>query len=97
MFVNASWPYSYGKYIDENRFNTPNANNASVILIHGYILYKILKRAKTYGIKYKVNDNCVYYKADYQPEIAAEELRKNFNVSSIKQRNDGIFEAQLKL
>ena len=95
LFNYVAIPYEYGKNVDNYYNKEPNENNKSEILFIGYRFSKILNRARKYGLKYKVNDNCIYFKAN-QIEQCLTELKQRFNVENVKELEDGFYEVSLK-
>lgn len=95
LFTFVSIPYEYGKNADNYYSKKPNENNKSEILLIGYRFSKVLNRARKYGLKYKVNDNCIYFKAN-QIEQCLTELKQRFNVKNVKELEDGFYEVSLK-
>lgn len=95
LFNFVSIPYEYGKNANSYYSKEPNENNKSEILFIGYRFSKVLNRARKYGLKYKVNDNCIYFKA-YQIDQCLTELKKRFNVKNVKELEDGFYEVSLK-
>ena len=94
LFNYVAIPYEYGKNADGYYSKEPNENNKSEILFIGYRFSKVLNRARKYGLKYKVNDNCIYFKAN-QIEQCLTELKKRFNVKNVKELEDGFYEVSL--